>query len=167
MRLLYRRRKDKYFIISVADSKQIFPTVSYCYFSSVFTDRVPSALLFQWRIIILLTKFMSVANYQSFHQFNVVGTLWRGASKASLIFKTTLARWNRRIWQGIRRDRRTDGTSCAVFLIREDEDTNEELEEPGFVKYLRFYWTSKWHQSISCLLNKCRILSLFILRSLL
>ena len=128
MRLLYRRRKDKYFIISVADSKQIFPTVSYCYFSSVFTDRVPSALLFQWRIIILLTKFMSVANYQSFHQFNVVGTLWRGASKASLIFKTTLARWNRRIWQGIRRDRRTDGTSCAVFLIREDEDTNEETK---------------------------------------
>ena len=41
------------------------------------------------------------------------------------------------------------------------------LEEPGFVKCLRFYWTSKWRQSISCLRYKCRILTLFILHSLL
>lgn len=102
------------------------------FFFSVY--RVPSALLFQWRIIILLTKFRSGRIISCFHKFHMVGTLWRGASKASYIFKTTRARWNRGstngwgIWQGIRRDRRNVGTSCAVFLIPEDEDNTEETE---------------------------------------
>ena len=106
------------------------------------------------------------------HLFDLVGTLWNETLETSQVVKCTRSWRNRGVTDGwgIRRDGRSDGTSCAFLLIlrqwrwyRETRSYSLVYKSWGFIE---FYWTSKWCQLISCLRYKCRIFFFFNLHSL-